>query len=116
MLNHARLLTKIAREREMFGGTPELTSAHLGKWIVLRERFPRLAEQIAGRHAALGDGDELRELGIVRMAEQEGSKELMRLIEGEPPLAALVQRLVYFQPAEAEERGDREEPAELAEV
>ncbi len=100
MLNHARLLTKIAREREMFGGVPELTPAHLGKWIVLRERFPQLVEQIASRHAALAEREELSEPSIKQLVGNQCSWELTRLMEEPPQLALLVERLIYFQPAD----------------
>ena len=48
MLNHARLLTRIATERGMFGGEPELAPEHLGEWIVLLERWPSVARSSLG--------------------------------------------------------------------
>lgn len=56
MLNHARLLTWIARERGLFEEAPStLTPAHLGEWIVLTERWPALTERVAEQPAILGE-------------------------------------------------------------
>ena len=97
MLNHARLLTKIAREREMFGGDPELTPDHLGKWIVLGERWPRLAEEIAARHATIRSEADL--LDMLRLEHAPSDQQLTKLL-GEPPeLHGVVGRLIYFVPA-----------------
>jgi hypothetical protein len=55
MLNHARLLTQIARDRNMFGGEPRLLPGHLGQWIVLRERWPALARVIEREPSRLAE-------------------------------------------------------------
>jgi hypothetical protein len=44
LLNRLRLLLFIAHERKMFGGKPELSSRHIGKWAVLGERWPELSQ------------------------------------------------------------------------
>jgi hypothetical protein len=44
--NRFYLLTSVAVIREMWGGTPELTPAHLAKWALIMERWPEVAEQI----------------------------------------------------------------------
>jgi hypothetical protein len=46
LLNRLRLLLFVAHERKMFGGTPELTPRHIGKWAVLGERWPELSQEI----------------------------------------------------------------------
>jgi hypothetical protein len=46
ILNRLRLLLFVAHERKMFGGTPELTPRHIGKWAVLGERWPELSQVI----------------------------------------------------------------------
>src|SRR6185437_2037567 len=54
-LNHARLLTRIARERGVFGGNPALTPEHLGKWIVLSQRWVPLGQRLADDPALMRD-------------------------------------------------------------
>ena len=44
LLNRLRLLLFIAHARGMFGGTPLLSGRHMGKWAVLSERWPELAQ------------------------------------------------------------------------
>jgi len=46
LLNRLRLLLFIAHERRMFGGSPPLTPRHIGKWAVLCERWPELAQSV----------------------------------------------------------------------
>jgi hypothetical protein len=46
LLNRLRLLLFVAHERKMFGGVPQLTPRHIGKWAVLGERWPELSQQI----------------------------------------------------------------------
>jgi hypothetical protein len=90
--NHAQLLTEIARARHMFGGTPELTPAHLAKWLVLREQWPALGrsivvdpERLAALEGSARDGDI--------------SPEAWELLSRGPRLSEVIVRLVYFQPA-----------------
>lgn len=91
--NHAQLLTEIARARHMFGGDPVLTPAHLAKWLVFREQWPALGRSIAlepQRLAELEAADEHGEL----------TPEAAELLARQPHLGDVIQRLVYFQPAE----------------
>lgn len=89
--NHAQLMTEIARARHMFGGVPVLTPAHLAKWLVLREQYPAIARAVAR------DPEVLEEL---ERGAGERDPELVELLDSGPPLGALVERLIYFQPAE----------------
>ena len=86
--NHAQLLTEIARARHMFGGVPELTPAHLAKWLVLREQWPALGRRIAVEPECLG-----------QLQAAEVTAEAWELLSEEPPLVGVIERLVYFQPA-----------------
>ncbi len=106
MLNHARLLTKIARDREMFGGSPDLTPAHLGKWIVIRERWPLFAEAVARDYRGIVSNDHLERLNRYHGLERSQLGELLRT---EPELLNVIERLIYFVPA-------RSDPHELARV
>ena len=89
--NHAQLLTEIARARHMFGGTPVLTPAHLAKWLVLREQWPAIARAVAREPEVLGH---------LERGEHERDPELTELLESEPHLGDVIERLVYFQPAD----------------
>ena len=89
--NHAQLMTEIARARHMFGGVPVLTPAHLAKWLVLREQWPALARAVARDPEVL---DEL-ERGAGKR-----DPELIELLDSGPPLGTVIERLIYFQPAE----------------
>ncbi len=86
--NHAQLMTEIARARHMFA--PDLTPAHLAKWLVLREQWPALARAIAR------DPEVLEEL---ERGAGKRDPELVELLDSGPELAAVVERLIYFQPA-----------------
>jgi hypothetical protein len=98
MLNHARLQTKIARERGMFGGSPELTAEHLGKWIVLNERWPEFAVAVATRHHEIGTESDLVDLYGETVSE---NRELRKLLDDRPELAGVLERLIFFTPAAA---------------
>jgi len=97
--NHAQLLTEIARARHMFGGVPVLTPAHLAKWLVLREQWPALGRAIAvepERLAVLESGN----------SGDEVAPEASELLARGPRLSDVIERLVYFQPAD-----ERRDPA-----
>jgi hypothetical protein len=47
LLNRLRLLLFVAHERRMFGGDPDLSPRHIGKWAVLCERWPELAQALS---------------------------------------------------------------------
>ena len=72
----------------MFGGEPQLTPAHLAKWLVLREQWPALGRRIAVEPERLG---ELQPADVTPAA--------WELLSEEPPLVGVIERLVYFQPA-----------------
>jgi hypothetical protein len=91
--NHAQLLTEIARARHMFGGDPVLTPAHLAKWLVLREQWPALGRRIAFEPAVLTDLES-------RNAGAQVPAEVYELLERGPRLSDVIERLVYFQPAD----------------
>jgi hypothetical protein len=104
-INHALLLTAIARARLMFGGDPELMPDHLAKWVILKERWPAVERQalrdpgVVGRlEAAANKGrvdDELQSVGM-RATDPSALGEMLR---DEPQLAPLTERLVYFKRA-----------------
>jgi KAP family P-loop domain len=96
--NHAQLLTEIARARRMFGGQPVLTPGHLAKWLVLREQWPALARAI------VLDPELLSQFEGSRTPGNGISPEALELLNDGLPLVNVIERLVYFQPAEAPPR------------
>jgi hypothetical protein len=105
MINHVRLLLYVADERGMIGGTPPLEPRHLGKWVVLVERWPDVAQAVR------------QDPSILQRVEQSpDSKNLTRYIPGlnpskapvdlqaflqtVPRLGLVAERLVYCLPAE----------------
>jgi KAP family P-loop domain len=101
MLNHARLLTQIARVRGLFGGAPELSPAHLGKWIVLCERWPDVARKIERNPDLLADYESRAAGGSLHLVldDVDDLGTLRRLLSETPRLAEVSQRLVHFEPA-----------------
>lgn len=102
MLNHARLLTRIALEREMFGGTPELTPKHLGEWIVMGERWPQFVERIGAAPAEMERLEQLAASGGDVSAALGGlpaTDDLTGLLLAEPTLAPVIERLIRYEPA-----------------
>jgi len=106
MLNHARLMTQIARDREIFGGAPKLTPEHLGEWIVLAERWPQIAQGVCARPLVmmqLEDAD--NEAAVAEILAAHGlpmpaaPDDLIALLHHEPRLSEVVTRLVHFEPA-----------------
>jgi KAP family P-loop domain len=117
MLNHLRVLLVIASLREMLGGTPALTAAHLGKWVVLTERWPELARALKANPQKLGPVEEavarydvdsavaLEELDSALSAgvlPRLGSRDLLRFLVEKPHLGAVLERLVHMAPAPAD--------------
>lgn len=102
MLNHARLLTKIAREREMFGGSPELSPSHLGKWIVIGERWPAFAQTVVEHPERIRKIEEPDAWGL-SAGELPADRSFKEVMKDEPRLAEVMERLIYFMPAAEED-------------
>lgn len=102
MLNHARLLTQIARARKLFDGDPGLAPAHLGAWIVLGERWPSIARRVEqdplclGRLQALAQSPDALER-VVGEAGEGQVTDLAKLLTKDPLLGAVATRLVHFE-------------------
>lgn len=102
MLNHARLLTQIARARGLFTGTTPLTAKHLGEWIVISERWPEIARLVEQDPQALGRLEEWAEDGPERLKSELGKPIedvalLVDLLTTEPLLGDVALRLVHFE-------------------
>jgi VIT1/CCC1 family predicted Fe2+/Mn2+ transporter len=103
MLNHARMLTRIARDRGLFGGDPPLTPRHLGKWIVLSERWREIAEAVTADPGLMKRLERSDNLGAVLKSDrirEAPSPGLQALLASQPALSQVVERLVYVEPAQ----------------
>jgi hypothetical protein len=109
LINHLRLLLVVASERRMLGGIPPMEAAHLGKWVVLLERWPEIGWAVHADPAALVHLEEAVEIsdrgaaleGIVRTVAPQVvvSPDLTAFLKDEPRLAPVVERLIYCLPA-----------------
>jgi hypothetical protein len=98
MLNHARVLTRVALDRHVLDGG-EVTPQHLGKWLVVSERWVDVATYLKRKpealrrleHDAQADalGDSYEQLHTHGLAE---------VLRQEPPLTDVVERLIRYEP------------------
>jgi hypothetical protein len=108
MVNHLRLLLLVAAKREMFGGSPPLEAGHLGKWVVLLERWPELGRMLRAdpsvmaliEEAASTDSRALQDVLDRIVPEVASSADLAAFLKDETKLAGLVERLIYYLPAQ----------------
>jgi hypothetical protein len=98
VLNHARVLTRVALDRHVLDGG-EVTPQHLGKWIVVSERWVDVAAYVKAKPAAL------RRLEHDAQAETLGDSYeqlythgLADVLRQEPPLSDVVERLIRYEP------------------
>jgi hypothetical protein len=103
MLNHLRLRLYVAVERGLF--TDTFDPAHVGKWVVLEERWPDLARAIKERPATLADAERAAAgsglADVVAGLGMNGAPtgDLERFLTTEPRLAAFAEPLVFLEPA-----------------
>src|SRR4051812_38731407 len=98
VLNHARVLTRVALDRHVLDDG-EVTPQHLGKWIVVSERWVDVATYVKAKPV------ELRRLEHDAQAETLGDSYedlythgLAEVLRHEPPLSDVVERLIRYQP------------------
>ena len=112
LLNRLRLLLFIAHERRMFGGDPSLMPRHLGKWAVLCERWPELAQalsvhsdmisELEGRGGSTKSGRDKHQEVIKNLAPDYANDSLLQgFLRSAVNLAPVIQRIVRFEPAPA---------------
>jgi hypothetical protein len=108
MMNHLRLRLYVAIDRGLIGGGSEVEPAHIGKWVVLEERWPELARAVKERPAILLELERTADLGaaLAKLGlESTLSDDLAQFVEAEPTLGPLAQRLIYLEPASTTPRG-----------
>jgi hypothetical protein len=130
LVNHLRLWLVIAAGRRLFGGKPPLRPCHLALWLVLTERWPRLAAALATEANVLQElADALPEFAagtanaaiIMPMAVEKlqqaldargigiadtqnctrATPELVALLRAEPTMPQVLARLIGVEPAVA---------------
>ena len=105
LLNRLRLLLFVAHERRMFGGSPILSPRHIGKWAVLCERWPELAQAISRAPELmlpLENGKRHNSV-IGRLAPLYLGDEALKqfcVADSRTSLAAVMGRIVQFRPAD----------------
>jgi KAP family P-loop domain len=102
-INQLRVALAVAERRGMFASTSPLQPEHLGKWVILGERWPELAIQLTldphslGKLESLGTTD--MKSKISAMAPNAGNiDELCNLLQSEPRLQSVLDHLVRFEP------------------
>lgn len=110
LLNRLRLLLFVAHERRMFGGAPELTARHIGKWAVLCERWPELAQALIDHPGATAElegrpGNESPQKDKYHRTLQSlvpaytDDPELQAFFHSGTELTKIIERLIHFEPA-----------------
>jgi hypothetical protein len=108
MVNHLRLLLLVASKRRMFGGTPPLQAVHLGKWVVLWERWPELGRAIQANPSVMAlledtaetDPHALGDVLRTTVPTLALSSDLARFLsDQEAKLGRVVERLLFYEPA-----------------
>jgi hypothetical protein len=103
LINHQRLYTLIAEDRDVFGGQPELSYRHLSKWVVIVEHWPRLGVSLTSdpsRMAVLercSDVASLQEAIDVVAPGIRAISELFQVLQEGVPLSPVLERLVRFE-------------------
>jgi KAP-like P-loop domain-containing protein len=113
LLNRLRLLLFVAHERRMFGGTPELTPRHIGKWAVLGERWPELSQTICFDPSIMKrlENSETHDAAIkerVRLYEKDRALRHFCLSRAGVKLWPVIARIVEFVPSASPVRRSRQ--------
>jgi hypothetical protein len=109
VLNRFRVNLLIADRRGLFTTEPKVTSDHIGKWLVLGERWPQLRLalsaapekiQLLEQHAATprpGQTGDIFESVIAVLAPlYAGDEDLRRFMQSSPMLGGVLPRLVHY--------------------
>lgn len=105
LMNHLRLRLYVAVRRELLGSGSELTPRHLGKWVVLEERWPELARRVSEQPHRLGQLERAQDLTGLESSlatfdsADEASESLLEFVKTEPKLGLLAEQLIFLEPA-----------------
>jgi hypothetical protein len=123
LINHERLYSQIAEDRQIFGGQPELTYRHLAKWVLIIEHWPRLGAALTrdpDKIGSLENCDNVKslqdELNLID-TKIRATDELVSVLHEAVALSPILGRLVRFEPSAAVIQGTGSpslEPAAVA--
>jgi hypothetical protein len=105
MMNHLRLRLYVGIRRDMLGADSGLTPRHLGKWVVLEERWPELVRGLVARPDKLMQLERAGDLGALAAKleeldlDAEASDDLLDFVRTEPRLGAVAEQLIFLEPA-----------------
>ena len=98
MLNHARVLTRVAVDRGVLEGG-DVTPQHLAKWIVVSERWVDVTTYVKRKPDAIQALEQsAREGKLGDTFNQMPTHDLADVLCREPPLSNVVERLIRFEP------------------
>jgi hypothetical protein len=98
MLNHARVLTRVAVDRGVLEGH-EVTPQHLGKWIVVSERWVDIASYVKKKPAVMRElEDDARTGKLGDTFHDLPAHDLAEVLREEPKLSDVIERLIRFEP------------------
>jgi len=107
MLNHARVLTRVAVDRGVLEGG-EVSPQHLGKWTVVSERWVDVATYVKRKPTVMRELEHEAQAGTLGDSFRElPTHDLAEVLLREPPLSNLVERLIHFEPGVAPPGTDR---------
>ena len=98
MLNHARVLTRVAVDRGVLEGG-DVTPQHLAKWIVVSERWVDVTTYVKRKPETMRALEQsAREGKLGDTFNQMPTHALADVLCREPPLSNVVERLIRFEP------------------
>jgi KAP family P-loop domain len=107
MMNHLRLRLYVSIRREMLGGAAQLTPRHLGKWVVLEERWPELVHGLVEKPGNLTKLEQAADVAALASKLQalgldaEPSDDLFQFVRAEPRLGIVAEQLIFLEPDRA---------------
>ncbi len=105
LINHQRLYARIAEDRKVFGGKPELTHHHLAKWVLIVEEWPRLGAVLTHDPSKMSALEESSTLdGLQKSIDNSApgiraTDELLQILHNEITISPILARLVRFEAA-----------------
>jgi hypothetical protein len=103
LINHERLYARIAEDRGIFGGSPELSHRHLAKWVLIIEAWPRLGAALTrdpSQMEALELTSDIQELqSALAFIGMQPTEQLFKVLHEGVRLSPILERLVRFDPA-----------------
>lgn len=107
MMNHLRLRLYVSIRRDMLTEGSQLTPRHLGKWVVLEERWPELVRGLVKKPDNLTKLEQAEDVPALASElealalDAEPSDDLLQFIRTEPRLGAVAEQLIFLEPDRA---------------